>query len=87
MSHELRNNHLTQTKILHHPFADVGSWGVAYLSQALGAPPVTFGDIMKGRDQTKGVVAVVTPITKQESILIASTPTHQANILFHLRNE
>ncbi len=58
--------------------------GVAHLSQALGASPVTFGDIVEGWDQTEGVITVITPITKQESIFITSTPTCQAHVLLHL---
>ncbi len=58
--------------------------GVAHLSQALGASPITFGDIVEGWDQTVGVITVVTPITKQESIFITSTLAYQAYVLLHL---
>lgn len=58
--------------------------GVAHLSQAPGASPITFGDIVEGWDQTVGVITVVTPITKQESIFITSTPAYQAYVLLHL---
>ncbi len=58
--------------------------GVAHLSQALGASPITFGDIVEGWDQTVGVITVVTPITKQESIFITSTLAYQAYVLLNL---
>lgn len=56
----------------------------AHLRQALGTPPVAFGYIMEGRDQTEGVIAVITAITQKQTVLSSPTATHQAHILIHL---
>lgn len=56
----------------------------AHLRQALGTPPVAFGHIMEGRDQTEGVIAVITAITQKQPVLSSPTATHQAHILIHL---
>lgn len=46
------------------------------LSQTLGASPVPFGNIVEGRDQAEGVVAVIAAVAQQEAILVAATATH-----------
>lgn len=60
---------------------------VANLSEALGAPPVPFGDVVQGGNQTEDVIAVVTAVAQQESVLCGSTATHQAHVLIHLMVE
>lgn len=57
---------------------------VANLSEALGAPPVPFGDVVQGRNQTEDVIAVVAAVAQQESVLGGSTTTYQAHVLVHL---
>ena len=57
---------------------------VAHLNQALGASPVSLGNVMEGRDQTEGVVAVVAAVTQQQAVLGGPTATHQTHVLFHL---
>lgn len=57
----------------------------AHLSQALGASPVTFRDLMEGGDQTEDVIAVITTIAQQQPVLCASTSTYQAHVCVHLR--
>lgn len=56
----------------------------AYLRQALGTSPVTFGNIVEGRDQTEGVIAVITAITQKQTVLSGPTATHQAHVLIYL---
>lgn len=56
----------------------------AHLRQALGTSPVAFRYIVEGRDQTEGVIAVITAITQQQTVLSSPTATHQAHILIHL---
>ena len=57
---------------------------VVYLSQTLGAPPVSLGDVVERWDQTEGVVAVVTAVAQQEAVLCRATATHQTHVLVHL---
>lgn len=57
---------------------------VANLSEALGAPPVPFGDVVQGRNQTEDVIAVVTAVAQQEAVLCGPTTTHQTHVLVHL---
>lgn len=55
-----------------------------HLSQALGASPVAFGNIVEGRDQTEDVIAVITAVTQQQAVLSSPTATYQAHVLVHL---
>lgn len=59
----------------------------SHLSQALGTPPVAFGNIVKGRDQTEDVIAVVTAVTQQQAVLSSPTATYQAHVLIHLTRQ
>lgn len=56
------------------------------MSQALGAPPVSFGDVVQRGYETEGVVTGVTAITQQKTILVTPAATHQTNIQVHLQN-
>lgn len=51
-----------------------------YLSNTLRAAPVPLGHILQGWDQAEGVVAVITTVTQQESVLLVASSTHQAEV-------
>ena len=51
-----------------------------YLSNTLGAAPVSLGHVLQRRDQAEGVVAVVTAVTQQETVLLIAPSTHQAEV-------
>lgn len=53
---------------------------VQYLRHTLGAAPVSFGHVLQWRDQAEGVVAVVTAVTQQETVLLVTSPTRHAHV-------
>lgn len=52
----------------------------AYLCHTLGTTPVSLGHILKGWDQAKGVVAVITTITQQEAVFLITPPTRHTHV-------
>ena len=85
----LRNSRLSVTSAnpkaknsTKHP--DAAPAAESHLSQTLGTPPVSFGNIVEGWDQAEGVVAVITPVTQEETVLIAATATQEADVQVHL---
>lgn len=57
----------------------------AHLSQALGASPVSFGNVVEGGDQTEDVIAVIAAVTQQQPVLSSIVATNHAHVLVHLR--
>lgn len=55
------------------------------LGQALGAPPVSFGNVVQRRDQAEGVVAVVAAVAQQQAVLFSTAATHQTHDQIHLQ--
>lgn len=58
-----------------------------HLSQALGTSPVTFGNVVEGRNQTEDVIAVITAVTEQQPVLGSPGATNQAHVLVDLRRQ
>lgn len=58
---------------------------LAYLGETLGAPPVSFGDVVQRRDEAEGVVTVVTAVTQQQTVLLSPAATHQTHNQIHLK--
>lgn len=59
-------------------------WLTALLSHTLGTPPVSLGHIVQRRDQAKGVVTVITPVTQEQTVLVIATATQEADVQVHL---
>lgn len=55
-----------------------------YLCNTLWAAPVTLGHLLQGWNQTKSVVAVITAVAQQESILLVTSAAHQAQVEVNL---
>lgn len=66
-------------------FSNATSAVNSHLSQTLRTPPVSFGDIVEGWDQAKGVVTVITSITQEKPVLVTATATQEADIEVHLQ--
>lgn len=64
---------------------DLAARGFAHLSQALGTPPVAFGNVVEGRHQTKDVIAVITAVAQQQPVLSSPFATNKAHVLVYLR--
>ena len=56
----------------------------AYLFNTGRAPPVPFGHIWQGRDETVCVESVITTVTQQHELLTVPTGAHATVILVHL---
>lgn len=55
------------------------------LGQTLGAPPVSFGDVVQGRDEAEGVVAVIAAVAQEQAVLFSAAAAHQTHNQIHLR--
>ena len=64
-----------------HPYRHTHT---AYLFNTGRAPPVPFGHIWQGRDETVCVESVITTVTQQHELLTVPTGAHATVILVHL---